>query len=86
MSRKEELRRLLRGDVKDDHETSHHYSGDAIAIRLTPEVVVFPKNSEYLNGLANNVWEKEGRMTGLSAVTYVHACMNNVPGALVSPH
>jgi FAD/FMN-containing dehydrogenase len=50
---------LIQGEVKDDPETLHHYSGDASAFRIVPEVVVFPKNTEDLKKLVNYVREQK---------------------------
>ncbi len=44
MSLTEELKQIMRGEVQDDEETLNHYSTDASAFRIKPEVVVFPKD------------------------------------------
>ena len=59
MSHKQALLNLIQGEVKDDPEILHHYSGDASAFRIVPEVVVLPKNTEDLKKLVNYVRERK---------------------------
>ena len=46
MNIKEELQSLISGEVLDDAETKVKYSKDASIFEITPQVVVYPKNSE----------------------------------------
>lgn len=59
MSHKEELEKLIKGEVKNDAETLHHYSGDASAFRITPEVVVFPDDTDDLKKLVSYVRQQK---------------------------
>ncbi|MBI2600779.1 FAD-binding oxidoreductase [Candidatus Daviesbacteria bacterium] len=60
MSLKEELQKLIAGEVLEDAETLAKYSKDASIYEITPQVVVFPKDTDDLKKLvkfasANNL-------------------------------
>lgn len=59
----------MQGEVKDDPETLHHYSGDASAFRIVPEVVVLPKSTEDLKSLVNYVRERKKSGDGSLSLT-----------------
>lgn len=58
MSHWEEFRLLLKGDPRNGHKTIHDYRGDAIALRVTAEFVVFPVGKESQNELVNRSIKK----------------------------
>ena len=69
MSHKQALLKIIQGEVKDDPETLHHYSGDASAFRIVPEVVVLPKSTEDLKSLVNYVRERKESGDGALSLT-----------------
>ncbi len=82
MSLAEDLTNVIRGEVRNDDETLRHYSTDASAFRIKPEVVVFPKDSEdvqklvrYVQDLADEHPEDHPSLTARSAGT----CMTGGP-------
>lgn len=65
----EELRKIVKGEVKDDAETLKKFSRDASIFEVRPEVVVAPRDSEDIKNLvkfASDV-KKAGRMISLTA-------------------
>ena len=46
-----ELKSIIKGDVAEDAETLKKYSHDASIFEITPQVVVFPKDSEDVKNL-----------------------------------
>ncbi len=69
MSHKQALLKIIQGEVKDDPETLHHYSGDASAFRIVPKVVVLPKSAEDLKSLVNYVREQKESGDGSLSLT-----------------
>ncbi len=59
MSHAEALRQIIKGEVKDDPESLHHYSGDASAFRITPQVVALPKDTQDIINLVKYVIEQK---------------------------
>ena len=69
MSHKRVLQQIIEGEVKDDPETLHHYSGDASAFRIVPEVVTLPKSTEDIKKLVNYVRERKAAGDGAVSLT-----------------
>src|SRR3989338_1731049 len=59
MSLKEEIKKIVKGDVADDEETLVKYSRDASLLEIRPKLVVFPKNSKDVQALVKFVSEKK---------------------------
>lgn len=79
MSHKQSLENLIQGEVKDDPETLHHYSGDASAFRIVPEVVVLPGDTDDLKKLVNYV--REQKESGDSALSLTpRSCGTDMAG------
>ncbi|MBI2086290.1 FAD-binding oxidoreductase [Candidatus Daviesbacteria bacterium] len=51
MSPKDDLQKIIQGEVLDDHETLSAYSHDASIFEIKPKVVVFPKNANDITQL-----------------------------------
>lgn len=62
MSLKEDLQKLIQGDVVDDAESIKTYSRDTSIFERTPRVVVFPKDSADVQALV--IYVNEARMRG----------------------
>ena len=79
MSHKEALEQLIKGEVKNDPETLHHYSGDASAFRIAPEVVVLPEDTDDLKKLVSYV--KEQKESGDDSVSLTpRSCGTDMAG------
>ncbi|MBS3902973.1 MAG: FAD-binding oxidoreductase [Anaplasmataceae bacterium] len=50
-----ELKKIIRGEVRDDEETRKAFSKDASVFEIVPQVVVSPKNSQDLQALVKAV-------------------------------
>ncbi len=51
MALKDDLQKILKGEVLDDRETLNHYSSDSSIFEITPQAVVYPKDSEDIKKL-----------------------------------
>ena len=51
----EELRKMLKGEVRADEETLNHYSADASIFEVRPKAVVLPQGGEDLLALVNYI-------------------------------
>jgi len=79
LSHKEALEQLIKGEVKNDPETLHHYSGDASAFRIAPEVVVLPEDTDDLKKLVSYV--KEQKESGDDSVSLTpRSCGTDMAG------
>jgi FAD/FMN-containing dehydrogenase len=79
LSHKEALEQLIKGEVKNDPETLHHYSGDASAFRIIPEVVVLPEDADDLKKLVGYV--KEQKESGDDSVSLTpRSCGTDMAG------
>jgi len=79
LSHKEALEQLIKGEVKNDPETLHHYSGDASAFRITPEVVVLPEDTDDLKKLVSYV--KKQKESGDDSVSLTpRSCGTDMAG------
>ncbi len=58
MDLKKQIQNIIKGDVKTDKETLATFSKDASVYKMTPQVVVFPKDSDDVQALVNFVDEK----------------------------
>lgn len=57
---KEELSKVLRGDVEDSKKTLERYSKDYSIFSIKPELVVFPKDSKDVENLVKYINKKKG--------------------------
>ncbi len=62
----ERLARLIKGDVVNDSETLKKYSRDTSVFERTPEVVVFPKDSNDVSAVVKYVHEAKERGENIS--------------------
>ena len=62
----EEIKKLVKGDVKSDRKTLAFYSHDTSLFEIEPKVVVFPKDKEDLSKLVNYVRERKAKQPDLS--------------------
>lgn len=51
MPLKDDLQKILKGEVSDDSETLSHYSRDCSIFEITPQAVVYPKDCEDIRKL-----------------------------------
>lgn len=63
---KEEIARIVSGEIKDDAETLQNYSHDASLFEIKPEAVVFPKNSKDIQKLVSFVAKNKRKIKNLS--------------------
>lgn len=66
MTLPENIKQLIKGDVATDDKTRIHYSHDASLFELTPEIVVYPRDSTDICSLVNYVNEHKKALPGLS--------------------
>lgn len=71
---KKEIEKFFTGDVKNDEETLNEYSHDTSLFRVTPKLVVFPKNVQDVQKIVKWVAENKKKyptlsLTGRSAGT-----------------
>ena len=66
---REQLARLIKGDVADDAETRKKYSRDTSIFERTPEVVVFPKDAEDVVAVVKYAGEakRRGELVSITA-------------------
>lgn len=63
---RDELKRLIKGEVQDDKATLDVFSRDASLFEVRPEVVVFPKDAEDVKRLVRFISEKKKAIPTLS--------------------
>lgn len=74
---KNELGKIIRGDIFDDNETLKTYSRDASLFEVWPKLVVWPKNSEDIKALVKFVSQNKRTMPELSlTVRAAGSCMS----------
>src|SRR3990172_3862948 len=56
---KEEIKKIIKGDVLDDDATLINYSHDASLFEIRPKLVVFPKDSQDVQNLVKWVSQKK---------------------------
>jgi len=62
----EELKKVIKGEVKSDDETLTKYSRDASLFEIRPEVVVFPKDVDDVKSLVRFASSHKGEMPKIS--------------------
>ncbi len=62
----EEIKKLVKGDVRADQKTLEFYSHDTSLFEIKPQVVVFPKDKEDLSKLVNYVSQRKASQPALS--------------------
>ncbi len=69
MSLKEDLKKIVSGDVLDDKDTKVMYSHDASLFEVVPEIVIFPKNADDIKNVVCyiNEHKKDGESLSLTA-------------------
>lgn len=67
MDLSQELKKVIKGDVKDDAETLTNYSKDASIFEIKPQVVVFPANSGDIKSLVKFVNDHPDEHLSLTA-------------------
>lgn len=66
---KDEIKKLVKGDVVDDPQILTTYSKDASIFEIKPQIVVFPKDSEDIKALVNYADKNNLSITPRSAGT-----------------
>src|SRR3989344_6079770 len=66
MTLREDLARIVKGDVSDDAETLKTYSRDTSIFERTPSVVVFPRNARDVSAVVEYVHEAKTRGENIS--------------------
>lgn len=66
MNIKEEIQKIIKGDVADDNDTLHKYENDASLFEVRPEVVVFPKDRDDVSSIISFVNKNKDEYTNLS--------------------
>ena len=61
-SLRERIARVIKGDVADDASTLKIYSRDTSIFERTPEIVVFPKNSDDVSAVVR--YARDAKMRG----------------------
>lgn len=69
MPLKDDLRRLIKGEVLDDDQTLTSYSKDASIFEIPPQIVVFPKTVEDIKSLVKFAKDQNLSITARSAGT-----------------
>ena len=69
MALKDDLAKIIKGEVLDDPQTLTSYSKDASIFELTPQIVVFPKDSKDLKALVNYADKNNSSVTPRSGGT-----------------
>lgn len=62
----EEIKKFFRGEIADNNATLESYSHDASLFKVSPKLVVFPKDSEDLQNLVKYIAKKKETDTNLS--------------------
>lgn len=74
---KNELSKIIEGEIFDDEETLKKYSRDASLLEVRPSLVVFPKNSEDIKKVVGFVSKNKGANPELSVtVRAAGSCMS----------
>jgi FAD/FMN-containing dehydrogenase len=60
------IKQIIKGDVESDYNSLEFYSHDASMFELTPELIVYPKDSQDLQGLVKFVATNKPHLPGLS--------------------
>ena len=55
MALKDDIQKLITGEILDDDETLKKYSRDSSIFEIRPTIVIFPKNSEDIKAIVNYV-------------------------------
>src|SRR3989344_7095387 len=63
---KEDLIKIVRGEVLDDAESLKTYSHDTGILEVTPKVIAFPKDVEDIKNLVNYVNQHKNQNPSLS--------------------
>jgi FAD/FMN-containing dehydrogenase len=66
MSLRDDLKKLIKGDVADDQKTLTQYSRDTSIFERTPEVVVFPKDADDVSAIVRYVHDTKEAGTAIS--------------------
>ncbi|OGE73779.1 MAG: hypothetical protein A3C49_01085 [Candidatus Doudnabacteria bacterium RIFCSPHIGHO2_02_FULL_42_25] len=66
MDLKKQIQNIIKGEVKTDRQTLDTFSKDASVYKVSPQVVVFPKDSKDVQALVNFVAEKVSHGFNLS--------------------
>jgi len=78
MTLREELTPLIKGEINDEKKTRDEYSEDKSIFQVTPEVVVFPKDSDDLKILVR--WASEQRQRGRNVSLTARAAGTDMSG------
>ncbi len=63
---KEQITEFFKGEISDDTQTLDKYSRDASLLKVTPKIVLFPKDVADLKNLVNYVRDNKKNIPGLS--------------------
>lgn len=63
MSLKDDVVKLIKGEVLDDPESLEKYSTDASIFKIKPEIVVFPKDVEDIKNLVKFTLQNKGKVS-----------------------
>ncbi len=66
MKLKEEIKKVFRGEIMDDEKTRHIYENDASLFEVTPEIVVYPKDTEDIKSLVSFISQEKKNNPKLS--------------------
>lgn len=66
MNLKEEIQKIIKGEVLNDEATLKKYSNDASILEVKPEIVAYPKDAEDLKNLVKFVSERKKDSPNLS--------------------
>lgn len=66
MNLKEEVQKIIKGEVENDEATLKKYSNDASILEVKPEIVVYPKDIEDLKNIVKFVSENKKENSNLS--------------------
>ncbi len=69
MSLKDDLQKIIKGEVADDSESLTKYSKDASIFEITPKIIVYPKDSEDIKALITYSTKNKVSLTARSAGT-----------------
>lgn len=77
MNLKEEIERIVKGEVFDDPETLKNYSRDASLFEVFPSLVVWPQDAEDIQNIVRFVAQNKGKNPDLSiSVRAAGSCMS----------
>lgn len=69
MSLKDDLQKLIKGEIADDEETLTKYSHDSSIFEITPKLVIFPKDSQDIQAVVKFASQNSLSITTRSAGT-----------------